>query len=76
MRETQPRLLVIWGKYDLSFELSEPGAYQHDVPTAQVRVLQAGHFALDTAADDILELIKGFVVVLERSQQDISATAM
>jgi hypothetical protein len=26
MRDTQPRLLVIWGKYDLSFELSEPEA--------------------------------------------------
>src|SRR5436309_1061835 len=24
MRERQPRLLVIWGKYDLSFELSDP----------------------------------------------------
>jgi len=26
MHERQPRLLVIWGKYDLSFELSEPEA--------------------------------------------------
>ncbi len=26
MREQQPRLLVIWGKYDLSFELSKPGS--------------------------------------------------
>jgi len=25
MRERQPRLLVIWGKYDPSFDLSEPG---------------------------------------------------
>jgi hypothetical protein len=24
MREKQPRLLVIWGKHDLSFRLSEP----------------------------------------------------
>ena len=24
MREKQPRLLVIWGKYDLSFDLGEP----------------------------------------------------
>ena len=28
MRETQPRLLVLWGKHDLSFELSEPEAYR------------------------------------------------
>ena len=27
MQKTQPRLLVLWGKYDPSFELTEPGAY-------------------------------------------------
>ena len=52
MRERQPRLLVIWGKFDLSFELSEPEAYRQDVSQAQVHVLDAGHFALDTKADD------------------------
>jgi hypothetical protein len=33
MRETQPRLLVVWGKYDFSFDLPEPAAYGRDVPT-------------------------------------------
>jgi pimeloyl-ACP methyl ester carboxylesterase len=61
MREHQPRLLVIWGKYDRSFELSEPEAYARDVPNAQVHVLHAGHFALDTAADEIAELVRGFL---------------
>jgi pimeloyl-ACP methyl ester carboxylesterase len=61
MREKQPRLLVIWGKYDRSFEISEPEAYRRDVPNAQVHVLDAGHFALDTAADEIAELVRGFV---------------
>jgi len=48
-------------KYDLSFELSEPQAYRRDVPNAQVHVLDAGHFALDTAADEIAALVRGFV---------------
>ena len=61
MRARQPRLLVIWGKHDPSFDLSEPEAYRRDVPDAQVHVLDAGHFALDTAADEIAVLIKGFV---------------
>jgi pimeloyl-ACP methyl ester carboxylesterase len=61
MREKQPRLLVIWGKYDLSFDLGEPERYRKDVPSAQVHVLDAGHFALDTAADEIAELVRGFV---------------
>jgi pimeloyl-ACP methyl ester carboxylesterase len=61
MRKKQPRLLVVWGKYDLSFDLSEPEAYRRDVPNAQVHVLGAGHFALDTAADEIAVLVRGFV---------------
>jgi pimeloyl-ACP methyl ester carboxylesterase len=68
MRETQPRLLVIWGKYDLSFDLGEPERYRKDVPSAQVHVLDAGHFALDTAADEIATLVRGFV---SSSRQDL-----
>ena len=33
MREKQPRLLVIWGKYELSFDPGEPERYRKDVPT-------------------------------------------
>src|SRR5262245_32798053 len=61
MRERQPRLLVLWGRYDPSFDISEPEAYRRDVPGAQVHVLDAGHFALDTAADQIAALIRRFV---------------
>jgi pimeloyl-ACP methyl ester carboxylesterase len=61
IQKTQPRLLVLWGKYDLSFELTEPEAYRRDVPKAQVHVLDAGHFALDTAADEIADLVRGFM---------------
>ena len=61
MRERQPRLLVLWGKYDLSFELSEPEAYRRDAPKAEIHVLDAGHFALDIAADQIAQLIRGFM---------------
>ena len=61
MREKQPRLLVLWGKYDLSFDASEPEAYRRDVPKAEVHVLEAGHFALDTAADRIGQLVRDFM---------------
>ena len=61
LREKQPRLLVIWGKFDPSFAPSEPEAYRRDVPNAQVHLLDAGHFALDTAADEIAALLRGFV---------------
>jgi pimeloyl-ACP methyl ester carboxylesterase len=61
MRENQPRLLVVWGKYDLSFNLSEPDAYRRDVPNAEIHILDGGHFALDTAADEIAALTRKFV---------------
>jgi pimeloyl-ACP methyl ester carboxylesterase len=61
LQKTQPKLLVLWGKHDLSFDLGEPERYRKDVPTAQVHVLDAGHFALDTAADEIAALVRGFV---------------
>jgi pimeloyl-ACP methyl ester carboxylesterase len=61
MREKQPRLLVLWGKYDLSFEPSEPEAYRRDVPNAEIHVLDAGHFALDTAADQIAQIVQDFM---------------
>ncbi|PYK52674.1 MAG: alpha/beta hydrolase [Verrucomicrobia bacterium] len=61
MREKQPPLLVIWGKYDLSFDPGEPERYRKDVPNAQVHVLDAGHFALDTAADEMATLVRDFL---------------
>jgi len=61
LRKTQPRLLVIWGRHDLSFDPGEPERYRKDVPRAEVHVLDAGHFALDTKADEVAELVRGFM---------------
>jgi pimeloyl-ACP methyl ester carboxylesterase len=61
MQKTQPRLLVVWGKYELSFDPSEPEAYRRDVPAAQVHIVDGVHFALDTAADEIAELVRRFM---------------
>jgi len=69
MRDRAPRLLVIWGTYDLSFDLSEPEAYRRDVPHADVHVLAAGHFALDTAANEIAALVRSFLQAATRLPQ-------
>jgi pimeloyl-ACP methyl ester carboxylesterase len=61
MQEKQPRLLVIWGKYEASFDRSEPEAYRSDVPQAEVHIVDGGHFALDTAADEIAALVGQFM---------------
>jgi pimeloyl-ACP methyl ester carboxylesterase len=61
MQKTQPRLLVLWGKHDLSFDPGEPERYRKDVPQAQVHILEAGHFALDTKPDEIAALVREFM---------------
>lgn len=61
MRKTQPHLLVLWGKYELSFDASEPEAFRRDVPSSEVHIVDGGHFALDTAADEIADLVDDFL---------------
>jgi pimeloyl-ACP methyl ester carboxylesterase len=61
LQKTQPKLLVVWGRHDLSFDPGEPERYRKDVPNAGVYVLDAGHFALDTKADDIAALVREFM---------------
>jgi len=61
MREKQPRLLVIWGKHESSFDSSEPESYRRDVPNAEVHLVDGGHFALDTAADEISVRVSQFM---------------
>jgi hypothetical protein len=59
------------GKHDPSFDISKPEAYRRDVPEAEVHVLDAGHFALDTTPDEIATLIRNF---LGKSRQSGIAT--
>lgn len=61
LQRTQPKLLVLWGNHDLSFDPGEPERYRKDVPTADVHILDAGHFALDTKADEMAALVAKFM---------------
>ncbi len=46
LREHQPPLLAIWGANDPFFIRPGAEAYKRDVPTAEVVLLNTGHFAL------------------------------
>jgi pimeloyl-ACP methyl ester carboxylesterase len=61
LRDTQPPLLVVWGRYDASFEVAEAEAYRRDVPDAEVHVIDAGHFPLDEAPDQVSDLTSRFL---------------
>jgi len=60
-RDHQPPLLAIWGKHDPFFLPPGAEAYKRDIPNAEVRLLDTGHFALETHATEIAEAIKGYL---------------
>lgn len=53
LRERQPRVLAVWGRNDTFFVPAGAEAYRRDVPSAEVVLLDTGHFALEEAADEI-----------------------
>ena len=61
LRDHQPLMLVIWGRYDPSFIVAGAEAYRKDVPTAEVHILDAGHFALDEQAPEVIRLTEAFM---------------
>ena len=61
LRQHQPKLLVLWGKYDPSFTVAGAEAYKKDVPGCEVHILDAGHFALDDDAPEVAAFIRNFL---------------
>jgi pimeloyl-ACP methyl ester carboxylesterase len=60
-RKYQPPFLAVWGRNDPFFLPAGAVAYKRDLPDAEVRFLDTGHFALETHAGEIAEAITGFV---------------
>lgn len=60
-RQHRPKLLAIWGKHDPFFLPPGAEAYRRDLPDAEVRFLDTGHFALETHAAEIAQAIVGFL---------------
>jgi pimeloyl-ACP methyl ester carboxylesterase len=67
LHAVQPPLLVLWGKYDPSFTVAGATAYAGDVQKAEIHVLEAGHFALDEATDEIASLVRNFLERMDRA---------
>jgi pimeloyl-ACP methyl ester carboxylesterase len=61
LRATKPPMLVVWGRYDASFKVEGGESFAHDNPNAVVHIINAGHFPLDEAADEVAELTMGFL---------------
>lgn len=60
-RTRRPPLLAIWGRNDPFFLPAGAEAFKRDIPDADVRFLDTGHFALETHAGEIAAAIRGFL---------------
>lgn len=61
-RTHEPRFLAVWGKNDPFFLPPGAEAFKRDIPNAEVRFFDTGHFALETHAAEIAAAIAGFLV--------------
>jgi pimeloyl-ACP methyl ester carboxylesterase len=60
-RRHQPPLLAVWGRNDPFFLPAGAEAYRRDLPRADVHLLDAGHFALETHGREIAGHIRRFL---------------
>jgi pimeloyl-ACP methyl ester carboxylesterase len=60
-RSHKPPFLAIWGKNDPFFLPPGAEAFKRDNPNATVRLLDTGHFALETHAAEIAAAIRDFM---------------
>lgn len=61
-RKQKPPLLAVWGKNDPFFLPAGAEAFKRDIPNADVRFFDTGHFALETHAAEIAAAIRDFGV--------------
>jgi pimeloyl-ACP methyl ester carboxylesterase len=61
LREHQPPLLAVWGKNDPFFLPAGAEAFRRDVPAAEIRFVDTGHFALETHAREIAATMLEFL---------------
>lgn len=60
-RKHKPPLLAVWGKHDPFFLPAGAEAFKRDIPNAEVRFFDTGHFALETHCDEIGSAILEFL---------------
>ena len=60
-RDRQPPLLAVWGRNDPFFLPPGAEAFRRDIPDADVRFFDTGHFALETHCAEIASAIRDFI---------------
>jgi pimeloyl-ACP methyl ester carboxylesterase len=60
-RRHKPPFLAVWGRHDPFFLPAGASAFKRDIPSADVRFFDTGHFALETHAEPIAMAIREFL---------------
>ena len=60
-RNHQPPFLAVWGKNDPFFLPAGAEAFKRDIPGAEIRFFDTGHFALETHCAEIAAAIRDFL---------------
>lgn len=62
LRVHHPALLVVWGRYDMSFQVEGADSFKKDVPSAEIHILDAGHFPMDERPDETVAITRAFLL--------------
>jgi pimeloyl-ACP methyl ester carboxylesterase len=61
IRSRKPPLLAVWGKNDPFFLPAGAEAFKRDNPDAEIHLLDAGHFALESQGPEIATIMRDFL---------------
>lgn len=58
LREHKPKVVAVWGKNDPFFAAPGAEAFKRDVPDADVSIIDAGHFVIESNPQEIIDGLK------------------
>jgi pimeloyl-ACP methyl ester carboxylesterase len=61
LRTRRPPVLAVWGRGDEIFGPDGARAFAEDVPDAEIHLLDGGHFLLESATDQVADLMLKFL---------------
>jgi len=61
LREHAPPTLILWGPHDGYMPEAAARAYLRDLPEAELHLLDAGHWLLETSLDEAVQLTRAFL---------------
>lgn len=61
LRASQVPVLAVWGEGDQIFGPDGARAFAQDSPGAEIHLLEGGHFLLESAGDEVAQLVRGFL---------------